>query len=188
MYRALTWLALQRRVDVEDAETLSAMAEQALLSIDTNPDSPTVAIDGEDVTEPIRTRSVTNAVSAVSAVPAVRRELVRRQRDLIAAASGGIVVEGRDIGSVVAPEAAVKLFLTASTEERARRRSAELGEQGADAVARTHSELERRDTLDSGRSASPLLQADDALVVDSTTMSADEVADLVVQRVTEVRA
>jgi cytidylate kinase len=188
MYRALTWLALQRRVDVEDGETLSEMAEQVLLDIDTDPDKPSIAIDGENVTEPIRTRSVTNAVSAVSAVPAVRKELVRRQQDLIASATGGIVVEGRDIGSVVAPEARVKLFLTASTEERARRRSAELGEQGADAVARTHSELERRDTLDSGRSASPLLQADDALVIDSTSMSAGDVADLVVRRVAEVSA
>jgi CMP/dCMP kinase len=188
MYRALTWLALQRRVDVEDGETLSEMAEQVLLDIDTDPDKPSIAIDGENVTEPIRTRSVTNAVSAVSAVPAVRKELVRRQQDLIASAAGGIVVEGRDIGSVVAPDARVKLFLTASTEERARRRSAELGEQGADAVARTHSELERRDTLDSGRSASPLLQADDALVIDSTSMSAGEVADLVVRRVAEVSA
>jgi CMP/dCMP kinase len=186
MYRALTWLALERRVDVEDGETLAEMAEQVLLKIDSDPDKPTIAIEGEDVTEPIRTRQVTNAVSAVSAVPAVRKELVRRQQDLIAAASPGIVVEGRDIGSVVAPEAKVKLFLTASTEERARRRSAELGEQGADAVARTHSELERRDTLDSGRSASPLLQADDALVVDSTSMSASQVADLVVDRVAEV--
>ena len=183
MYRALTWLALQRRVDVEDAETLSEMAEQVVLSIDTDPDAPTISIDGEDVTEPIRTRQVTNAVSAVSAVPAVRKELVRRQQNLIAAADPGIVVEGRDIGSVVVPEAPVKLFLTASTEVRARRRSAELGEQGADAVARTHSELERRDSLDSGRSASPLLQAPDALVIDSTSMSAGEVADLVVQRV-----
>src|SRR4051794_21481526 len=186
MYRALTWLALQRRVDVEDAETLSEMAEQVLLSVETDPDSPRVVIEGEDVTDPIRTRQVTNAVSAVSAVPAVRNELVRRQRNLVAAAEPGIVVEGRDIGSVVAPEVPVKLFLTASTEERARRRSAELGEQGADAVARTHSELERRDTLDSGRSASPLLRADDALVVDSTSMSASEVADLVVDQVAEV--
>ncbi|HSP36314.1 MAG TPA: (d)CMP kinase [Frankiaceae bacterium] len=187
MYRALTWLALQRRVDVEDAETLSEMAEQVLLSIDTDPDSPTITIDGEDVSQPIRTRQVTNAVSAVAAVPAVREELVRRQRTLIAAADPGIVVEGRDIGSVVAPDAVVKLFLTASTEERARRRSAELGEPHADAVARTHSELERRDTLDSGRSASPLLQAEDALVIDSTSMSASAVADLVVERMSEVR-
>jgi len=186
MYRALTWLALQRRVDVEDGETLAEMAEQVLLSIDSDPDNPTISIDGEDATEPIRTRQVTNAVSAVSAVPAVRKELVRRQQDLIAAAPGGIVVEGRDIGSVVAPEAKAKFFLTASTEERARRRSRELGEPDADAVARTHSELERRDTLDSGRSASPLLQAEDALVIDSTSMSATEVADLLVERITEV--
>lgn len=186
MYRALTWLALQRRVDVEDGETLAEMAEQVLLDIDSNPDSPTIAIDGEDVTEPIRTRQVTNAVSAVSAVPAVRKELVRRQQDLISGSDDGIVVEGRDIGSVVAPEAKAKFFLTASTEERARRRSAELGEPEPDAVARTHSELERRDTLDSGRSASPLLQAEDALVIDSTSMSASEVADLVVGRIAEV--
>jgi cytidylate kinase len=161
------------------------MAEQVLLSVDTDPEKPTVSVDGEDVSGPIRTRPVTNAVSAVSAVPAVRKELVRRQQDLIAKSSHGIVVEGRDIGTVVAPDAAVKVFLTASTEERARRRSAELGEQGADAVARTHSELERRDTLDSGRSASPLIRSEDALVVDSTAMSAEDVADLVVRRVRE---
>jgi cytidylate kinase len=187
MYRALTWLALERRVDVEDAETLSEMAEQVLLCIDTDPDAPAITIDGVDVTEPIRTRSVTNAVSAVSAVPAVRRELVRRQRELVTAAEPGIVVEGRDIGTVVAPDAQVKLFLTASTAVRALRRSAELGEQNDDAVARTHSELERRDTLDSGRSASPLVQPEDALVIDSTTMAADEVADIIVARVTEAR-
>ncbi len=187
MYRALTWLALERRVDVEDAETLSEMAEQVVLSIDTDPDAPTITIDGTDVSEPIRTRSVTNAVSAVSAVPAVRRELVRRQRELVSAARPGIVVEGRDIGTVVAPDAQVKLFLTASTEVRALRRSAELGEQNDEAVARTQSELERRDTLDSGRSASPLVQPEDALVIDSTSMAADEVADIIVSRVTEAR-
>src|SRR6195952_929265 len=187
MYRALTWLALERRVDVEDAETLSEMAEQVLLSIDTDPDAPAITIDGVDVTEPIRTRSVTNAVSAVSAVPAVRRELVRRQRELVAAAEPGIVVEGRDIGTVVAPDAQVKLFLTASTAVRALRRSAELGEQNDDAVARTQSELERRDTLDGGRSASPLVQPEDALVIDSTSMGADEVADIIVSRVAAVQ-
>src|SRR4051794_38017768 len=186
MYRALTWLALDRRVDVEDAETLSEMAEQVLLTVDTDPDSPAILVEGEDVSGPIRTRPVTNAVSAVSTVPAVRKELVRRQQDIIARSEEGIVVEGRDIGTVVAPDAAVKVFLTASTEERARRRSAELGEQGADAVARTHSELERRDTLDSGRSSSPLLRSEDAIVVDSTALSAAEVADLVVGQVRQV--
>jgi cytidylate kinase len=186
MYRALTWLALQRRVDAEDGATLSEMAEQVLLCVATDPGQPTVSIEGVDVTDLIRTRPVTNAVSAVSAVPAVRKELVRRQQDLIAAAEHGIVVEGRDIGTVVAPEAVVKVFLTASTEVRAHRRSAELGEPGAEAVSRTHSELERRDNLDSARSASPLVQAADAMVVDSSSMSASDVADRVVRRVAEV--
>ena len=123
---------------------------------------------------------MTSAVSVVSAVNAVRNRLVEQQRAIIAAAPVGIVVEGRDIGTVVAPEAPLKVFLTASTAERARRRSAEIGEPGDDAVAQTMAELGRRDALDSGRSASPLVQAPDAVVVDSTNLTAEGVVDLIV--------
>ncbi len=185
MYRAVTWLALQRRVDVEDAERLAELAERAVLSVTTDPDAPVIAVDGGDVSHEIRSRPVTSAVSAVSAVPAVRKRLVDQQRAVIAADPRGIVVEGRDIGTVVAPDAAVKVFLTASTAVRALRRSAEIGEPGDDAVAQTMAELGRRDALDSGRSASPLMKAPDALIVDSTELSVDAVADRIVAEVSE---
>ncbi len=180
MYRAVTWLALQRRLDIEDAEGLAELAERAALTVATDPDAPGIAVDGTDVSSEIRSRPVTSAVSAVSAAPAVRRRLVDQQRAIIAADGSGIVVEGRDIGTVVAPDAPLKVFLTASTAVRARRRSAEIGEAGDDAVAQTMAELGRRDALDSGRVSSPLAQAPDALVVDSSDLSVDSVVDLIV--------
>jgi cytidylate kinase len=180
MYRAVTWLALERRLDIEDPEALAELAERAVLTIGTDPDAPSISVDGTDVSAPIRSRPVTSAVSVVSAVPAVRQRLVEQQRALIASAPGGIVVEGRDIGTVVAPDAPLKVFLTASTAERARRRSAEIGEAGDDALAQTMAELGRRDALDSGRSSSPLVQAADAWVVDSTDLSVDGVVDQIV--------
>jgi cytidylate kinase len=118
----------------------------------------------------IRGPEVTSAVSAVAAVPAVRVAMVAQQREIIG--DGGIVVEGRDIGAVVVPDAVLKVFLTASAEARARRRSAEVG--AAD-VSATHADLVRRDTLDSSRKASPLQQAPDAVVLDSTSLGIDEV-------------
>ena len=174
MYRALTWQALDRRIDLEDAAALTELAERARIEPGTNPRRPTIAIDGADVSTPIRSRAVTNAVSAVSAVPAVREALVRRQRELIS--DGGIVVEGRDIGTIVAPDAPLKIFLTASSEARAQRRHRQLAAVGdAAAVDDTRAEIERRDERDSTRAASPLLQAADAVVVDSTTRTVDEV-------------
>lgn len=174
MYRALTWLALEERIELGDAGALGALAERARIEPGTNPRRPTIVIDGTDVSRPIRSRTVTNAVSAVSAVPAVRAALVRRQRELIA--EGGIVVEGRDIGTAVAPDATLKVFLTASSEARAQRRHRQFAAVGEAAeVHDTHADLERRDRFDSTRTASPLTQAVDALVVDSTTRSVDEV-------------
>jgi cytidylate kinase len=174
MYRALAWQALDRRLDLEDTAALGELAERARIEPGTNPRRPTIAIDGTDVSRPIRSRAVTNAVSAVSAVQAVRDVLVRRQRELIA--DGPIVVEGRDIGTTVAPEAPLKIFLTASSEARAARRHRQLAAVG-DAAAEhdTRAEIERRDTHDSTRAASPLAQAADALVLDSTTRTVDEV-------------
>ena len=119
MYRAVTWLALERRLDVEDGEALAELTERAALTVGTDPDAPAICVEGADVSAEIRSRPVTSAVSAVSAVPAVRKLLVDQQRAIIAAAPRGIVVEGRDIGTVVSPDASVKVFLTASTAERA---------------------------------------------------------------------
>ncbi len=184
MYRAVTQLALERRVDIEDAVAVAELAERAILIVGTDPDASSIIVGEVRVDEQIRTRAVTNAVSAVAAVPAVRRRLVTQQQQIIADAlpAGGIVVEGRDIGSVVAPQAPVKVFLTASTEVRALRRSHQLGERGVDDVARTLAELDRRDVLDSTRTTDPLAPSDDAVVLDSTGLSVDDVVDIVLQR------
>ena len=175
MYRAMTWWMLEHGVDVSDADAVAAAAPGVTLEVGTDPIAPTIAVDGTDVAGPIRGPEVTTAVSAVSAVPGVRALLVQRQRELIGA--GGIVVEGRDIGSVVVPEADLKVFLVADAQARAARRAAEQG-RSAEAAA-THADLLRRDQLDSSRAASPLQQASDAVVVDGTGMTLDEVVSYV---------
>lgn len=171
MYRAVTWWMLHSGVDVEDAPAVAARAAEPVLVSGTDPGAPTISVDGLDVSDAIRSQEVTNAVSAVSAVPEVRAVLVRQQRDIIG--SGGIVVEGRDIGAVVAPDAGVKVFLTADRSARAVRRNAELT-PGSATVDATAADLARRDTIDSGRAASPLTMADGAVVLDTTHLSLDE--------------
>jgi cytidylate kinase len=175
MYRAITWAALQRGLDPSDAVGVGDLAATALLDVGSDPAAPTIAVDGADATVAVRSEPVTAAVSAVSAVPAVRAAMVRRQRELID--GGGIVVEGRDIGTTVAPNATLKVFLTADPAARARRRGLEIAGQELDAAAldRTREDLLRRDAADSGRSASPLVQAEDAIVIDSTDLGPDEV-------------
>ncbi len=178
LYRAVTWWLLERGVDVHDPAAVAADLEAIELQLSTDPQDPRVCVDGADVSDAIRERDVTNAVSAVSAVPEVRQYLVPVQRAVIDV--GDVVVEGRDIGTVVAPEAAVKVFLTADSEARARRRSAEL-EHDADAtVSRTREELRRRDHLDSSREVSPLARADDAVELDSTDLTLEQVIDAIV--------
>lgn len=173
MYRAVTWAVLQADVDPHDADTVHKIAAEARLSLGTDPTDPHIAIDGTNVDGPIRGAAVTAAVSTVAAVPAVRHLLVARQREIVAAARtrSGIVVEGRDIGTVVCPDADLKVFLTASATERARRRSAE---HSAD-LDTTAQDLARRDRLDSTRVTDPLAQAADAVVLDSTKLGVDEV-------------
>lgn len=173
MYRAVTLAVLRAGVDPHDADTVAKIAAEAELVIGTDPSDPHTTLDGENVDGPIRGFDVTSAVSAVSAVPAVRQILVQRQREIIAAArtQAGIIVEGRDIGSVVAPDAELKVYLTASVTERARRRSTE---QASDPQA-TEADLERRDRLDSTRATDPLAQVPDAVVLDSTEIGIDEV-------------
>jgi CMP/dCMP kinase len=170
MYRAVTWAVLRSGVDLSDADAVAKVAAEVRLSIGTDPAAPTISADGVGIDVEIRGPEVTGAVSAVAAVPAVRQLMVARQRELIADA-GRIVVEGRDIGSVVAPDADLKVFLTASADARAQRRSAEIA---ADVTA-TAADLARRDKLDSTRAASPLLQAPDAVTLDSTELGIDEV-------------
>lgn len=181
MYRALTWWMLENGVDVDQAEAVAAVAERPVLTMGTDPSAPTVAVDGRDVGVEIRSQEVTANVSAVSAVPAVRELLVRRQREIIDAAraeGSGIVVEGRDITTVVAPEAPVKLFLTASAGARAQRRSKEV--RSGD-IAATQADLARRDMLDSSRAHSPLTQTAEAVELDTSGLNLDEVIALVVK-------
>lgn len=171
MYRAVTWWALRAGVPVHDADTLAARCGEPVIEVDTDPTAPRVAVDGIDVSRPIRSREVTNAVSLVSAVPEVRQRLIACQRELIG--DGGIVVEGRDIGTVVAPDADVKVFLTADEDERARRRAAE-GLAGVRVeVGLTRQEMARRDQLDSRQ----MVKASDAVVLDTTHLDLDQVID-----------
>ncbi|MET7970094.1 (d)CMP kinase [Micromonospora sp. NPDC005305] len=170
MYRALTWAVLRSGVDLADTESVAKVAGEVDLRIGTDPQGYGVTVDGVDVAKEIRGPEVTGAVSAVAAVGAVRELLVARQRQVIADA-GRIVVEGRDIGSVVAPDADLKVYLTASEAARAQRRSAE----DAVDVAATAADLARRDKLDSTRKVNPLQQAPDAVVLDTTELGIDEV-------------
>jgi cytidylate kinase len=183
MYRAVTWALLERGIDVDDLSAVAAAAFGVRLEVGTDPRRPTIWADGSNVAGPIRGPAVTAAVSAVSAVPDVRTQLVALQRELIG--DGGIVVEGRDIGAVVAPGADLKVFLTAESAERAARRHAETG-GSADQVSLTEADLARRDTLDSTRTASPLTQAADAVVVDTTELGLEDVIDRIVAMVKEL--
>jgi cytidylate kinase len=183
MYRAMTWWMLQNGVDTTDPTAVAAHVDAPVLVSGTDPTHPTITVGGTDVAVPIRGPEVTSAVSAVSAVPAVRARLLREQRDVIG--DGDIVVEGRDIGTAVAPDAEVKVFLTADPSARATRRAAE--QSGAD-VAATRQDLIRRDSIDSGRAASPLTMADDALHIDTTPYSLEEVVEQVVSLVRKAQA
>lgn len=187
-YRAVTLAVLRAEVDPADAAAVAAVAAQARVELSTDPDDPTARLDGVDVSAAIRGPAVTQAVSAVSAVPQVRELLVDLQRRL--AGDDGAVVEGRDIGAVVLPDAAVKVFLDASPEERARRRAGDrdTGVQlsqssGADLHEAVAADLARRDHLDSTRSASPLAAAADAVRLDSSRLGADEVVERVLELV-----
>lgn len=175
MYRIVTLAVLRAGIDPEDADAVGALASDVQLTVGHEPDENRSCLAGEDVSAEIRGDDVTRAVSAVSAVPAVRTRLVQLQREL-AAGQGSVVVEGRDIGTVVLPNADVKIFLTASAQERARRRNEQniasgLGEDYEAVLA----DVKRRDHLDSTRAVSPLRAADDALVVDTSDMGEPQV-------------
>jgi cytidylate kinase len=176
MYRAVTWWMLREGVPVDDPAAVAARAGDPDVRSGTDPEAPTISVDGADVSGPIRSAEVTGAVSAVAAVPEVRERLVALQREIIGV--GGIVVEGRDIGTVVAPGAAVKIYLTASPEVRAQRRSKEL--TGA-SLSSTQADMARRDRLDSTRKTDPLARAADAVEVDTTSLGLTEVITEIVQ-------
>lgn len=173
MYRAAALGVLRAGVDPTDPAAVCATVERLHIDVTTDPATPAVALDGADVSTEIRGAPVTSAVSPVSAVPEVRTLLVARQREIIRAVAG-IVVEGRDIGTVVAPDASLKVFLTATTAQRAQRRASQEGDTDLDGVRRS---VERRDRLDSTRAASPLRPAADAVDLDTTELDATQVLD-----------
>lgn len=185
MYRAVTLKALREGIDLGDVEALAGAASRAMVELREGPDGVQVLLDGEDVTEAIRDPGLTRRVRLVASMAGVRSELVRKQREL--AEAGPAVMEGRDIGTVVLPDAAAKFFLDASLEERAARRARDLGRAGeADvdpsALAR---ELESRDRSDREREVGPLALAADAERVDTTGMSIEAVVARLEERVRE---
>lgn len=172
MYRAVAFAALRARIDPGEAAAVVAVARAMDLVLDRT----SCVVDGVDATQAIRGAEVTAAVSTVAAVAEVRKELVERQRAWVAERGGG-VVEGRDIGSVVFPDARLKVYLTASPEVRARRRAGEIGDADVEWVA---ADIRRRDDADSGRVASPLVAADGSVTIDTSDLGIDEVVAVIV--------
>ncbi|WP_157762314.1 (d)CMP kinase [Nocardia yamanashiensis] len=177
MYRVATLRVLRSGVDLDDAAAIVVAVKELPLTIGTDPSREVIELDGEDVSNEIRGNEVTKAVSAVSAVPEVREQLVALQRE-IAFAAGRIVVEGRDIGTVVLQDADVKIYLTASAEARAFRRNAQnIAEGRGDDYEGVLADVQRRDNLDSTRKVSPLRPAEDAILVDTSELTKDETID-----------
>ncbi len=186
MYRAAALGVLRAGADPGEPDAVYEVVARRHIEVGTDPDNPLVLLDGEDVAREIRGLAVTTAVSPVSAMPEVRHLLVTQQRRIIHNATvggGGIVVEGRDIGTVVVPDAPLKVFLTADAAQRAARRAAQ---DGVEDVTEVHRDVERRDQYDSSRAASPLRVAEDAVELDTTALDVDAVLkrlhELVVQR------
>lgn len=172
MYRALTWWLLEQGVDLMDDGRVAALAGTPEIAVSTDADQPWTRVDGRDISGPIREREVSTSVSVVARVPAVREHLIAQQRAIIGAARPGIVAEGRDIGTVVAPDADLKLFLTADSTARATRHAMDQGTS----VEETESDQDRRDRLDAAQSA----MAPDAILLDTTDLSLPEVIAAIV--------
>lgn len=178
MYRAVTFAVLRRGLDPSDAEKAAMVAERLDLTV--GPDG--VRVDGVDASIEIRGPEVSRAVSTVAANPAVRKEMVRRQREWVTARGGG-VLEGRDIGTVVFPDAELKVYLTADAAVRAQRRSKEVADLDYATVA---ADMARRDELDSARDTSPLTEAPDAFHLDTTGLSVEQILDVITERIGSV--
>ncbi len=189
MYRSVALAALNSEISIEDEASIENLAQRVVIEFayEDGASIPTrVLLDGTDVSSEIRTPAIDEAVSAVARMPVVREAMVNRQREI--AAQADTVMEGRDIGTVVFPGADVKVFLTASSEERARRRQAELADRGHDSQAdRVREGMERRDHADSSRKTAPLRAAEDAVRVDTTGLTAEQVVDLIEELVEAAR-
>ncbi|MEW9674700.1 (d)CMP kinase [Lentibacillus sp. L22] len=185
MYRALTLKALREDVPVDDEIRLSELLIHTEIVLMQAEGGQSVLVDGEDVTSEIRSLPITNQVSYVAKHPSIRKEMVKRQQEL--AATGGVVMDGRDIGTHVLPDAEVKIFLLATVEERARRRYKENEEKGFHSdLDELKKEIEQRDLIDSKRETAPLVKAKDAVEVDTTSLSIREVAALILDQVKKV--
>jgi cytidylate kinase len=183
MYRAVAWKAIDANVALDDTARIGALAAESCIELSGTVDAMRVLIDGRDITGEIRTPQVSQAASIVSAIPAVRRALVARQQEM--GRAGGVVMEGRDIGTHVFPDADLKFFLDASAEARTERRFTEDIARGAKAksLAATRAELEERDLRDRTREDSPLVRAADAIYLDSSTLTPEQVVERMVQAV-----
>lgn len=183
MYRATAWFMVDSGVNISDPSAVAASADEFQLVVGTDPAEPKISVGDVDVSAAIRESEVTEAVSQVSAVPAVRERLVAIQRELadrLQLELGGVIMEGRDIGSAVLTDAPVKIFLTADVSARAQRRAAEdlaAGRSNGGDVSQTSQSLAARDVADSTRASSPLRQVDGAVEIDATFLSLDEVVD-----------
>ncbi len=177
MYRAVALKAMEQQVSLDDAEALRRLAEDSHIQLEPRGEGNRVILDGRDVSQRIREADVTAAASRVSVHPQVRQVLVARQRAL--GANGGVVMEGRDIGTAVFPHADVKVFLDADAGVRAERRTLQNGSRSAEEAQRVHAEIAARDERDRSRAVSPLVPAPDAVILDTTHKSIDEVVALV---------
>lgn len=181
MYRAVTLRVLEEKIPLTDADRIARLAEESEISLQVSHGANRVLVNGRDVTSRIRSAEVTKAVSSVSSNPRVRAVLVREQRKM--AAEGGVVLEGRDIGTVVLPNADLKIFMVADVSERAKRRKKEYATAGVEvdeeSLAR---DIEERDRKDSTRQASPLKQAHDAIVLDTSNLTIEEQVDFIVKK------
>lgn len=179
MYRAVTWWAMNESVDMDDPQALTASTESIALDISTNQGTTKVLVNGQDISEAIRTRSVTESIKKLDHIPGVRKHLVSLQRAY--AAKGPTVAEGRDMGSVVFPHAKCKIYLDASIDVRAARRAKQL-EQSGNSVNQEEikDDIRRRDDSDMGRAIAPLQIADDAHVLDTSAMELDEVVAAII--------
>jgi len=184
MYRALTYKALQHSISPEDEEKLVELLRDTVIDLKPGVKGQSVFLDGNEVTDPIRTAEVTNTVSFVAKHPLVRKEMVKRQQAF--AEAGGVVMDGRDIGTHVLPNAEVKVFLLASVEERAKRRYEEnLAKGFSSDLEKLKEEIAQRDKIDSEREAAPLKKADDAVEIDTTSLSVNEVVEKIMSLVSE---
>lgn len=182
MYRAMALQALRDGLDLEDRDGLGRLAARTSVQLTVTGDGTQVLLNGEDVTEEIRSPDVSRSVSLVARVPAVRRRLVELQREM--ALGGGVVMEGRDIGTVVLPDARIKIFLTASPEERARRRREELARKGYFVDQRQmEEEILERDRIDTSRETDPLTPAPDAEIIDCSSLPVEQVVKMITARV-----